>query len=273
MSKNRIIRFITNDGVHQLYLLDATSVLADIGEIRPLSKVAFLAMANMVCVSLLRSNNLKGASQTLSFQIDTTSDLKKAIATSNAKGEVKGYVQNPDAADPIGASMISCTADLGLKAPYHSSVFVDGDTLEERINSFFSQSDQTTLLYASNIVDPAQASIKALLYHHLPVEGGEDYSFDLDKARTLLEKPLELEDIAEGIFEGKPFEKVSEEPVRFHCDCSRKRFEGLLATLSDEELKELSSKIEPTVTTCGWCGKTYSFSPSEIKILYSKRHS
>lgn len=271
MPNDRIARFITLDGVHQVFLLDATEVMNDIVAIRPLSRISFQTMAHMVCVSLLRSNNLKGASQTLSFQIDSITDLKKAIATAKSNGDVKGYVSNPTAKEDVGTSMISCTADLGLKAPYHSSVFVSGESMEDKINSFFSQSDQTTLLYTSTIGEGNGESIRALLYHHLPVEGGEDFSFDLARAKESLLKNPNIDDAALEILGGGKYEKVSEESVRFHCDCSKKRFEELLLTLSDDELLELSNKKESTETTCGWCGKTYSFLPSEIRELRIRR--
>ena len=271
MKNDRIIRFLSTDGVHQLYLLRATHVMEDVVSSRPLSKIAFKTLAHAICLSLLRSNNLKGASETLSFQFDTVSDLKKAIATAKSNGDVKGYVANPEAKEPLGSMAISCTADLGLKTPYHSSVFVTGDTMEERINSFFSQSDQTKLLYASNI-DEESGDVLALFYHHLPVEGGESFSLDLAKAKEAL-KEGELEEIAKKIFGDIPFGLVTDEPVRFHCDCSKKRFEALLETLSDEDLRELVTKDEPTETTCGWCAKTYSFSPQEIKAIFLRRNN
>ena len=276
MQKDRILRFLTSDGVHQLYLLSLDKVMTDIEAIRPLSELSRNTMAHAVSLALLRSNNLKGASQTLSFQFDFLTDLKKVIATAKANGDVKGYVDNANACVPLTSAIISCTADLGLKTPYHSSVFVSGETMEDKINCFFSQSDQTTLIYLSNIPDSDQgkdgSEIVALLYHHLPVEGGESFVFDKEKAKKALDG-RDLESIAKEIFGEVPYEKVSEEPVRFHCDCSKKRFEGLLETMPDKDLKELVEKAEPTVTTCGWCGKSYSFEPYEIQGLLAKRNN
>ncbi|MCR5079097.1 MAG: Hsp33 family molecular chaperone HslO [Bacilli bacterium] len=269
MPNGTIDRYLSLDGNHQLYIVDASNVMEDVSNHKDLTPIAFDALANIISLALLRSNNLKGASQTLTFQLDSVSDIKKVIATASANGDVKGYVANPKASEDIGTSMISCTADLGVKEPYHSTCLVDGTSLEEKINSFFLQSDQTVLKFSS-LIDRESGRVVALLYHELPHDDDVESLFDEKKAHLALNKD-ELSEIAKAFYGQLPHELVSEEEVRFHCNCSKERFIELFKLLSDEELLELSQKEEPTVSTCGWCGKEYEFSPREIGEILAKR--
>ena len=269
MPNECIARYLSKDGNHQLYVVNATEIMREISLIKELTPISFEALSNIIALSLLRSNNLKGASQTLTFQLDTVSDLKKVIATANAKGEVKGYVANPSAIEKIGTSMISCTADLGVRAPYHSTCMVEGVNLEEKINSFFEQSDQTVLKFSS-FVDGKDKKVIALLYHELPHQDEVSTLFEIGKAHKAL-KRIELDDVAAYFYGEVPYELVSKEEVCFRCNCSRERYIELFKLLSDDEIMELSSKEEPTVCTCGWCGKEYEFLPSEIKKILAKR--
>ena len=271
MKKDHLIRAITSDGCHQLYIVRATGVVIDSMAIRPLSKKASEYSANMMMLALLRSNNLKEASQLLTFQLDTVSDAKKVMATANSKGEVKGYISNPSAIGDLSSNMLSCTADMGLKTPYHSSVFADGNNIEDVINSYFEQSDQTLLRYHSSLTYDENGDFQeayALLYHRLPDNGTpSSYIYNEERAHKAIASQGDLEYICKLFFEDEPYEIVSDEPVRFHCDCSKDKFEKLLKTVSDAELEEMANGKEPIVTSCGWCGKNYSFSPEDIRLI------
>ena len=269
MPNECIARYLSKDGNHQLYVVNATEIMREISSIKELSPVSFESLSNIIALSLLRSNNLKGASQTLTFQLDTVSDIKKVIATANAKGEVKGYVANPNAIERLGTSMISCTADLGVRAPYHSTCMVEGLDLEEKINSFFEQSDQTVLKFSS-FVESKNKTVIALLYHELPHQDEVATLFEKEKAHEALQR-IELDDVAAYFYKDLPYELVSKEEVYFRCNCSKERYIELFKLLSDDEIIELSNKEEPTVCTCGWCGKEYEFLPSEIKEILAKR--
>lgn len=275
MENDHVIRAITNDGAHQLYLVRATNVIKDSFAIRPLSKKATELLGEMMMLALLRANNLKEASQLLTFQLDTTSDAKKVLATANSKGEVKGYISNPNCVGDIFTNMLSCTADMGLKTPYHSSVFVDGNDFDTNVNAFFAQSDQTLLRFHSFLRFDENGDFVeafAILYHRLP--GGEDSAFEYDesKARAALLFGDTLPEKASAFFVDTPFEIVSDEPVFFLCDCSKDKFRKLMETVSNEELAQMATQKEDSVVSCGWCGKSYHFTPAEVgEILKGKK--
>ena len=274
MEKDRIIRAISLDGEHQLYVVRARQVLLDATAIRPLSKKASELLSNMMMLALLRSNNLKEASSLLTFQLDTVSDAKKIMATANSMGEVKGYIANPSCIGDLSSNMLSCTADLGMKTPYHSSIFVDGSSFENCVNSFFEQSDQTLIRFHSHLLFDDNGDFVdavALLYHKLPTSS-QDYNniYSDARAEEALKKDT-LEEIAAAFFKEEKFEIVSDEQVCFHCDCSKDKFVKLLQTVTVEELSDMASQKEPTVTTCGWCGKSYSFTPEEIARIASSK--
>ena len=66
------------------------------------------------------------------------------------------------------------------------------------------------------------------------------------------------------------FEKLEEMKVKDFCDCSKNKFEGGLATLSDFDLKELTSEDNIEVV-CQFCKNKYEFSKEDIQKIIETR--
>ena len=71
--------------------------------------------------------------------------------------------------------------------------------------------------------------------------------------------------ILERIF-AEDFERLDGYPVRFHCPCSRERFEAAIVTLGREEIHRLIEEEEKDATevVCHFCNEAYHFSPDEM---------
>lgn len=56
-------------------------------------------------------------------------------------------------------------------------------------------------------------------------------------------------------------------PLRFGCRCSRDRARETLQTLSAQELRDMAKSGRNTDIYCHMCGRSYSFSPDELRAL------
>ena len=59
---------------------------------------------------------------------------------------------------------------------------------------------------------------------------------------TLLESEDHIEALLAAIYGDEPFKRLSEEELRFQCDCSRERFLNALASLPASDLKEMKDE-------------------------------
>ena len=84
---------------------------------------------------------------------------------------------------------------------------------------------------------------------------------------SLLEEDNPTEALLKAIYGEDEYKILAEEKIRFHCDCSRDRFEGALVTLGKDELKAMKDEDHGAEITCQFCGKTYGFTEDDLEEL------
>ena len=91
---------------------------------------------------------------------------------------------------------------------------------------------------------------------------------DLPHPPQLLRNGAPPEEILERIFpEGYTLGDSS--PIRFHCPCSRERFEAAIVSLGQEEVQRIIAEEEEPFTevVCHFCNESYQFSPVEMEAI------
>jgi molecular chaperone Hsp33 len=76
------------------------------------------------------------------------------------------------------------------------------------------------------------------------------------------------EQILERVFPGG-YALLDRYPVRFHCPCSRERFEAAIVSLGDEEVERIiaEEEHEATEVVCHFCNEAYYFTPREMQEI------
>lgn len=62
-------------------------------------------------------------------------------------------------------------------------------------------------------------------------------------------------------------EVTEESPIRFACNCSKERVSKALISIGKKELQEMIEDGEDIEVNCHFCGKSYSFTPKELRAL------
>ncbi len=84
---------------------------------------------------------------------------------------------------------------------------------------------------------------------------------------TLLESDDHIEALLNAIYGDEPFKRLSEEELRFECDCSRERFENALLTLGKDELQAMKDEDHGAEIVCQFCQTKYEFSEADLEEL------
>src|SRR5579875_3779900 len=176
-------------------------------------------------------------------------------------GPVRGYAVNPQADLPhtdggkldvgglVGRSgMLHVTRDVGLRTPYHGSAPLVSGEIAEDLASYLATSEQLPSVVALGVLVGRDLRVLAsggLCLQVLP--GASQEVVEALEARALGLRPI-TQLVAEG---STPEDIVAEVagdlspvltgryPVSFHCRCSRRRVEEMLAVLGAEELEAL----------------------------------
>ena len=70
---------------------------------------------------------------------------------------------------------------------------------------------------------------------------------------TLLESEDHIEALLKAIYGDEAYKRLSEEEIRFQCDCSHERFMNALSSLPSSDLQEMKEEDHGAEITCQFC--------------------
>ena len=252
--------------------------------------VATAALGKALSGAILLSSLLKyNSQQRVTLQIMGDGPLKEVVVEADAQGNVRGYVQRPrihlpskDGKLDVGLAVgqkgfLYVYKDLGLKEPYCGAVPLISGELGKDLAYYLTVSEQIPSAMALGIYVESDNSVKAsggIFIQALPgareeaLAHIENRLLELPYCSQLIMEgygPERLLDLAVGEY-GITF--MTKKEVRFRCRCSRKKVEGTLYALGEEEIREMVEKRLKTPISCNFCSKVYTFSAKDLeKVL------
>lgn len=249
-----------------------------------LSTLATAALGRTLTATAMMGMTLKGK-DTLSLAFKGDGVLGKVIAKGNSEGEVKGYVDNPEAelplknngkinvSDGIGYGTLFITKDMGLKEPYVGSVPIVSGEVGEDITEYYYSSEQTLSAVGLGVLIDIDYTVKSAGGFIIQLMPGaeEEIGIELDKKIQSL-PPLsnylvdnKPEDLLEYFFDNE-FKILDKKFIKFVCKCSRENFRDALITLGKDELVQLAQDNEIEVV-CQYCNEKYIYKNDELLEL------
>ncbi len=254
-----------------------------------LSPVATAALGRTMAAALMMGIDLKNDKDLLTIQFVCDGPIGGITVTANAKGEVKGYVRNPDVALPpnekgkldvggaVGSGQLRIMKDIGLKEPYAGNVDIQTGEIAEDISYYFTVSDQIPSAVALGVlVDPREGYVRESggfilqLMPFCPDEIAEKLEAKCavsPSVTTMLRNGMTPEDILEQLLGDMDLHIHEKKEVAFRCDCSRIRVEKALIAMGIRELTALADEGKPVTLNCGFCNTNYTFSAEELREL------
>ncbi|MGI6224755.1 MAG: Hsp33 family molecular chaperone HslO [Peptococcales bacterium] len=267
-----------------------TTKLTNEASIRHLtSPVATAALGRVMNSALLLTWGLKGEGDTITVRVFGDGPLGGIIADANIRGEVRGYVQNPeiqlplkskgklDVGGAVGQGTLYITKDIGLKEPYTGSIPLVSGEIGEDIASYLAQSEQIPSLVSLGVLVKPDCFVEAsggIIIQALPntpeevLEKIEANTENLLPISTLIKEGKGPKEIIEMYLKGIDVDYLEEKPVNFKCKCSIERAKGILISLGKEELTDILNKEGKSEIICHFCNDIYTFNKDELeKIL------
>lgn len=295
MSKDRIIRCITPDGGVMACAADTTDIVYTGAKLHMTSPAATAALGRLLTAAAIMGAQLKqdDASITLRIKGDE-SETGAVIAVSDSKGNVKGYLQEPDCpteyysngkinvSKAVGRTgILNVMKDFGAGEPYVGQVPLVSGEIAEDITSYYATSEQIPTACALGVLldkeDHQVLLAGGLLVQLLP--GADDETVDklekniaeLEPMTTMLAKGMSIEDICRTALKGFDMEVLDETPVRYACSCSREKIIDAFSTLSDDEIRSLADEKSYAEAICDFCKKKHRFSKLQLEQIIKAR--
>lgn len=288
---DRIIRTITSDGSLMASAIDSTELVYTAQQLHSLSKTACGALGRLLTGASLMGAMLKKDNATLTLQVNGGGPLGVLTALSDSRGNVRGYVENPQVELPIrrdgkidvGGGVgrkgrLAVIRDLGEGDPYIGQVALVSGEIAEDITQYYAISEQVPSVCALGVLvdkEKGEALLSGgLLIQVLPGAGEaaikklEENVAKLDSITTMLAKGFSLEEMCRKALDGFSMEILDEFQIHYVCNCNKERFAKGLLTLGPQEILSLPLDSQGRVeTVCQYCSRKYYFTKAELEAL------
>ena len=282
----KLVRAMTADGFVKAVAVDAKDMVERARQIHKTLPTATAALGRLLSGCSMMGNMQKVDNGSLTLQVKGGGPLGTVMAVSDAVGNVRGYVQNPqvsvlekyrgklDVGAAVGTDgMLTVIRDLQMKEPYVGSVALVSGEIAEDITSYFVQSEQTPTACALGVLVDTDQSVRAAggyLVQLLP--GAPDSVIDTleqniaqaGPVTALLDGGLSPEEMLRRMLGGMEVEILETTEVEYRCYCSRRRVEATLISLGRKELTDIVREGENIEISCQFCDTIYKFTPEEI---------
>ncbi len=288
---------ITREDALRAFVVRTTN-LCDVARLRhKLSPMATAVLGRALTGALLLTSLLKhGTEQRVLLKIEGDGPVGLVVAEANAKGEVRGFVQNPqvetfvkeeggrrkfDIAKAVGKGTLTVVKDFGFGTPYESSVPIVSGEIAQDIAYYLLKSEQIPSAVGIGVLVGESGKVEAaggFLAQPLPgatekaLSRLEENVKNLPPVSSLIKGGKRPEDIVEMLFKGFTAELLALKELSFKCKCSKEVAKGGLIAMPKEEIEKLIEEGGASVK-CNFCSQEYKFTTDELKEILKEKES
>ena len=252
------------------------------------SPVATAALGRLLTGGAMMGVMMKGDKDVLTLQIKCSGPIGGLTVTADSKGNVKGYVNNPnvilpanekgklDVGKALDLGILSVIKDMGLKEPYVGQVELKTGEIGDDLTYYFASSEQVpsavglgVLLEKNNTVCQAGGFIIQLMpfAEEKVIAQLEKNLAEVNSVTELLNQGMTPEMILEKLLGNLGLEINEKTETRFYCNCDKVRVGKVLISIGEKELQDMIDEGKEVELNCHFCNTNYTFSVEELKEL------
>lgn len=286
-----IIRATAANSQIRAFAAVTTDVVETARKAHNTSPVATAALGRLLTGGAMMGTMMKGDKDILTLQIHAGGPLQGITVTADSKGNVKGYVGNPnvcipanskgklDVAGAVGVGFMNIIKDMGLKEPYMGQVALQTSEIADDLTYYFATSEQVpsavglgVLMNKDNTVRQAGGFIVQLMpfAEESVIAKLEENVQKINSVTNLLEEGHTPESLLEKVLEGFDIEINDRMDTKFYCNCSKERVEKALISIGRKDLNEMIQEGKEVELNCHFCNTNYVFNVEELKEILRK---
>ncbi|HAS80160.1 MAG TPA: Hsp33 family molecular chaperone HslO [Fusobacteriaceae bacterium] len=278
----------------RFFIVETKDIVQKALDIHKCSPTAIKAFGRLLTGAVMMGETLKG-DDLLTLRTNTDGLLKQMLVTTDANGNIKGYLSDPEVdlelkagevpkvGDLVGKGTLTVIKDMGLKEPYVGvSQIVNGE-IGEDIAYYYYTSEQTPSVVVLGVSLGPDMRVKnagGYMIQLLP-EASENFIAKLEAKikvmrpmTELLAGGMNLKRIAKLIYEDidskndlaliEDYSVYEEKKISYKCNCNKDKFYKGLMTIDKKELEEIFIEKPELEVECHFCRKKYSFTKDEL---------
>ena len=283
-----IVRGIAAGGQIRVFAATTRNVVETARQHHEMSPIATVALGRLLTGGAMMGTMMKNDSDVVTIQIKGNGPIGAMTVTADSKGNVKGYVGNPNVLIPanyagkldvgaaIGYGTLTVIKDMGLKEPYVSQVPLGTSEVAEDLTYYFASSEQVpsavglgVLMSKDNTVKQAGGFIVQLMpfADEEVINKLEERVNNISSVTEMLEKGMTPEDILKEVMGDMDVEFTDKIETGFVCNCGKEKIAKALAGISKKDMDEIINDGKEIEVKCDFCNTTYKFSVEELQTL------
>lgn len=288
--KDYIVRATAAGGQIRAFAATTRELVEEARSRHSTSPVATAALGRLLTAGAMMGSMMKNDTDVLTLQINGDGPLGGITVTADSRGDVKGYVQNPDVILPpkngkldvggaVGIGLLTVIKDMGLKEPYSGQTILVTSEIAEDLTYYFANSEQVpssvglgVLMEKDNTVKCAGGFIVQLMpfAEEKVISRLEENVGKITSVTRLLEEGYTPQRLLEDLTEGLDLEITDTMPARFYCNCSKERVERAVASIGAKDIREMIDEGKDIEVKCHFCNTAYSYSVDELKNILKR---
>ncbi|MGE6632304.1 Hsp33 family molecular chaperone HslO [Bacillus sp. NPDC077027] len=282
-----LVKALAYEGKVRAYAAKTTDTINEAQRRHYTWPTASAAIGRTMTATVMMGAMLKGDHK-LTVKIEGGGPIGAIIADGNAKGQVRGYVSNPqvhfdlnehgklDVRRAVGTSgTLSVVKDIGLKDYFTGQTEIVSGEVGDDFTYYLVSSEQVpSSVGVGVLVNPDNSILAAGGFIIQLLPGTEDQVIEklekrlstIEPISKLIEKGMSPEEILEEVLGEKP-QVLETMPVEFSCNCSKERFANGIISLGKAEIEDMIEKDGQAEAQCHFCNETYVFTKEELEEL------
>lgn len=296
--QNTILRAMTRDGSARIHIIRSTDMVNRAIEYHKPSPTATAALGRVLTVTSMMGCMLGEETDALTVSFEGDGPAGRILAVSDWIGNVRGYIQHPDADLPlrddgklnvgalVGDGILNVIKDLGGDIPESGSVALTSGEIAEDVTTYYAESEQVPTLCALGVLVDTDHTCRAaggILIQLLPFADEETIDLlernaaDLTNISGMIDRGMDNRAIMDVALRDIPYDIFDELTVDYKCNCSKKKMDAVMRSLGRRQVEDLlaeqvaEGKSAELEIHCRFCNEHYVYSKEELSGMdYAK---
>ena len=283
-----LVKALAFNGQVRAYAVRSTKLVGEAQRRHYTWPTASAALGRAMTATVMMGAMLTGDDK-LTVKIDGDGPLGHILVDGNAKGEVRGYVLNPqthfdlnehgklDVRRAVGTTgTLTVVKDIGMRDFFTGQIPIVSGELGEDFTYYFSTSEQVpSSVGVGVLVNPDNSILAAggFIIQLMPGTDDETITKIENHLKTMppiskqIEKGLTPEELLEEILGDEPIKFLETMPVSFTCTCSKERFGDAMVSLGADEIQDMIETDGQAEVHCHFCNEKFIFTKEELEEL------
>lgn len=288
-----LVRGLGFNGNVRAFAVNTTETVGEAQRRHQTWPAATAALGRLMTGGVMFGAMLKGEDR-VTLKIEAGGPLGHLLVDSDAKGNVRGYVANPqthvdskegklDVRGVVGTDgMLSVVKDLGMRDYFTGQTPIVSGEIAEDLTYYFVVSEQVPSSVGLGVLVDTDNSVLAaggFIIQLMPDTDDETITAietrlaNIEPVSSMIKRGLTPEEVLEEVLGAGNVQILGKTPVQFSCMCSKEKFAEGLIGLGAAEIREMIDTDGQAETECHFCREKYHYTKEELEAFLNELES